>query len=121
MLILPIKKKWFDMIHSGEKKEEYREIKPYYDTRLMNAFGFILVDGQIVCGKCVPEEIRKDWPVPVIFRNGYRRNSPQIKAYCNLKVGKGKPEWGAEPGKLYYVLDIVKTEEYTKVGVSYVN
>ena len=30
MLTLPIKKKWFDMILSGEKKEEYREIKPYY-------------------------------------------------------------------------------------------
>lgn len=25
MLTLPIKKKWFDMILSGEKKEEYRE------------------------------------------------------------------------------------------------
>lgn len=33
MLTLPIKKKWFDMILSGEKKEEYREIKPYWDTR----------------------------------------------------------------------------------------
>lgn len=33
MLTLPIKKKWFDMIVSGEKKEEYREIKPYYDSR----------------------------------------------------------------------------------------
>ncbi len=34
MLILPIKKKWFDMIKKGEKKEEYREIKPYYDSRI---------------------------------------------------------------------------------------
>lgn len=25
MLTLPIKKKWFDMILSGEKQEEYRE------------------------------------------------------------------------------------------------
>lgn len=33
MLILPIKRKWFDMILSGEKKEEYRDIKPYYDTK----------------------------------------------------------------------------------------
>ena len=41
MLTLPIKKKWFDMIVSGEKKEEYREIKPYYDSRFMNAFGFL--------------------------------------------------------------------------------
>ena len=30
MLTLPIKKKWFDMTLNGEKKEEYREIKPYY-------------------------------------------------------------------------------------------
>ena len=28
MLILPIKRKWFDMILSGEKKEEYRDITP---------------------------------------------------------------------------------------------
>ena len=34
MLVLPIKKKWFDMILSGEKKEEYREIKRYYESRL---------------------------------------------------------------------------------------
>lgn len=44
MLILPIKRKWFDMILSGEKKEEYRDIKPYYDTRLMDAFGMIWVE-----------------------------------------------------------------------------
>lgn len=27
MLVLPIKRKWFDPILSGKKKEEYREIK----------------------------------------------------------------------------------------------
>ena len=37
MLTLPIKKKWLDMIASGEKKEEYREITDYYDTRFTNA------------------------------------------------------------------------------------
>lgn len=40
MLVLPIKKKWFDMILSGEKKEEYREIKPYYDSRLNKKVNF---------------------------------------------------------------------------------
>ena len=60
MLILPIKKKWFDMIASGEKKEEYREIKPYYDSRFMNAFGFLLVGGQMVYGEAATEEIRKE-------------------------------------------------------------
>ena len=30
VLHLTLKKKWFDMILSGEKKEEYREIKSYW-------------------------------------------------------------------------------------------
>ena len=41
MLILPIKKKWFDMILSGEKKEEYREIKPYYTSRFSKVFSMV--------------------------------------------------------------------------------
>ena len=107
MLTLPIKKKWFDMIVSGEKKEEYREIKPYYDSRFMNAFGFLLVGGQMAA----PEEIRKPWPVLVVFRNGYSKDSPEVVCKCTLQFGKGKPEWGAEPGTLYYVLKIEKVEE----------
>lgn len=90
MLILPIKKKWFDMIASGEKKEEYREIKPYYDSRFMNAFGFILVGGQMIYGDAAPEEIRKPWPVPIAFRNGYSKESPEIICKCTLHFGRGK-------------------------------
>lgn len=111
MLTLPIKKKWFDMIVSGEKKEEYREIKPYYDSRFMNAFGFLLVGGQMVYGETVTEEIRKPWPVPVVFRNGYSKDSPEVVCKCTLHFGKGNPEWGAEPDALYYVLKIEKAEE----------
>ena len=37
MLTLTIEKKWFDMILSGEKTEEYRELKRYYDSRFRNA------------------------------------------------------------------------------------
>lgn len=39
MLTLPIQKRWFDMILSGEKKEEYREIKEYYEIRFQNPRG----------------------------------------------------------------------------------
>lgn len=41
ILVLPVKKKWFDMICSGQKKEEYREIKPYYRSRFNNGIGDI--------------------------------------------------------------------------------
>lgn len=36
MLTLPIKEKWFDIIISDEKKEEYRSSTKYYQTRLQN-------------------------------------------------------------------------------------
>jgi hypothetical protein len=34
-LKLTIKKKWFNMIESGEKTEEYREITQYWINRLL--------------------------------------------------------------------------------------
>lgn len=116
MLTLPIKKKWFDMILSGEKKEEYREIKPHWEVRIQNAFGAVISikpTSTLICpyydilqGEDVPECIRKDAIQPVMFRNGYGRNAKCFVARCSVRVGKGKPEWGAEPGKQYFVLTI---------------
>ncbi len=124
MLILPIKKKWFDMILSGEKKEEYREIKEYYETRFQNLFGAITIhplyppdnfldrsEFELLQGEAVPEEIRKDSVQEIIFRNGYSKDSKAIKARCKLRIGKGKSEWGAEPDKQYYILEILSVEK----------
>lgn len=36
VLDLVIKHKWYDLIKSGKKKFEYREVKPYWDKRLFN-------------------------------------------------------------------------------------
>lgn len=96
MLILPIKKKWFDMILSGEKKEEYREIKSYYESRFANVFGEEYLSEN--ADKCPVKE--------VVFRNGYSSDSSSFTANCRLKKGTGKPEWGAEEGKEYYILEI---------------
>lgn len=92
MLTLPIKKKWFDMILSGEKKEEYREIKPYYEKRFCH-----LWQGSLIGGNAE----RK-----IVFRNGYAKDSPYIIANCKLKAGEGKKEWGAAAGERYYILQI---------------
>lgn len=116
-MILPIKKKWFDMIKSGEKKEEYREIKPYYVTRFQNVFGAVVMPRSVLSGDMTPillqgnnvcSEIRKAAVQQVIFRNGYGSSDPAIVAECRLRIGEGKTEWGAEPGQLYFVLDIIK-------------
>lgn len=89
VLHLTLKKKWFDMIESGEKKEEYREIKPYWIKRLKYDF----------------------WPGRqfdiIRFKNGYGKNSPEMEVYLiNIQIGKGKTEWGAEPGKDYFVIKL---------------
>lgn len=94
MLILPIKKKWFDMIKSGEKKEEYREIKPYYDTRFR--------------GYYYPTTGMQPH---ILFRNGYSKNSPTIECKVCITKGAGKQEWGAEPNKEYYILDILEVHK----------
>lgn len=113
MIILTIKKKWFDLIKSGEKKEEYREIKPYYDSRLPKQFGMFREDNKLVIGNTWGYLKACSLKRQIIFRNGYKHNSPCITAICSLDIGAGKEEWGAEPGKLYYVLKIHEIVEGT--------
>jgi len=76
ILHLTLKKKWFDMIASGEKKEEYREIKPYWIKRMHF-------------------DIWNTKPFDYIeFKNGYGKNAPKIRLECNkIEIGKAKPEW----------------------------
>jgi len=107
MLTLPIKKKWFDMIKSGEKKEEYREIKPYYTSRFTRQLPTL--DYEIIGTGLKSKTLLSTFPV--IFRNGYSKNSPSIKCYVRLEVDYGIKEWGAEPNKLYYVLKIQSVEK----------
>ena len=85
-LHLTIKKQWFDMILSGVKTEEYRDIKPYYNLRL----------------------IGREYE-SVVFRNGYARDAPILTVELKtIRFGTGKPEWGAEEGKTYFVLSLGK-------------
>lgn len=110
MLTLPIKKKWFDMIKYGEKKEEYREIKPYYDNRFLKNDIYPIMP---ILREMLKEEKLAIYKT-ILFRNGYSSKSPTIKCSVDINIGYGKEEWGAEPNKLYYVLKILNMEEMKK-------
>lgn len=88
MLTLPIKKKWFDMILSGEKPEEYRSLTPYYVSR----FGKYKTGSIETC----------------LLRNGYSSTSPTLEIKYTLEIGQGKKEWGAEIGVNYFKLKIIE-------------
>ncbi|MBN2640357.1 MAG: ASCH domain-containing protein [Victivallales bacterium] len=94
ILHLTLKKKWFDMILSGEKKEEYRKFKPYWLKRLMNEYN-----------------VWKDFDI-IRFTNGYGADKPSIDVeFLDVCIGVGKPEWGA-PGVAVFVLtfgEIIET------------
>jgi hypothetical protein len=103
VLHLTLKKKWFDMIASGEKKEEYRDVKMYWATRLMN--GFPATYG---IDKVQPDFKDFDY---IHFTDGYNRPRHLNIKLDGIKFGYGIREWGAEPGKEYFVIklgDILK-------------
>lgn len=103
-LHLTLKKKWFDMILSGEKKEEYREIKPYWFNRLQYPFS---------------EKYRPYTHVK--FKNGYSKSAPEMIVEClGIEKGKCKADWsyGAiedhfviKLGKILETKNLVKTDQ----------
>ena len=55
------------------------------------------------------------------FRNGYGKDAPELIAECRLRIGTGKPEWGAAEEEEYYILSIEKLtwNSFTKRGGIY--
>lgn len=87
ILHLTLKKKWFDMILSGEKKEEYREFKPYWINRFKK--------------NCSYRIIR--------FTNGYGKDKPSFDIELKqFDYNRGLVKWGAEKNKKYFVLRLGK-------------
>lgn len=82
---MTLKKKWFDMILSGEKSEEYRTMKSYWQTRLDGGY-------DAIC-----------------FKNGYASSAPKfVIELKKIRGGLGKEEWGAPVGKQVYILELGK-------------
>jgi len=91
-LHLILKKKWFDLILSGEKKEEYREIKDYWQKRL--------------CGSD-PDDQGFYYFDTITFTNGYAKDAPRfVIDLIDIRVDSGNPKWGAEEGVKYFVLTL---------------
>lgn len=96
VLQLILRKKWFDMIASGIKSEEYREIKPHWIKRLTNR-GYDFVR----------------------FRNGYGKNAPQmVVELMEIVTGFGVVDWGAPSNEQVYIIRLGAIIHVTKVLMS---
>lgn len=81
ILRLTLKRKWFDMIASGEKREEYRVPGPWILSRLE--------------GKTYDR---------IEFKNGYGKDVPTMEVEClGWSIDFGQIAWGAGFDKLVVI------------------
>ena len=101
-LTLHLKKKWFDMIKAGIKKEEYREMTQYWHNRLYKKGDFTFNEYDII-----------------VFKLGYPKKGDKERTleFINpiIRIGYGKEEWGAEKYRQYFIItwnNEIKQEYY---------
>lgn len=109
ILHLPLKSEWYNLIESGTKTEEYREIKPYWIKRLCT---------KETISKLNVDSISNDRKAlmtlygmniiqfknfnKVKFTYGYTKKSMTFEV-INITIGKGRKEWGAMDDLLFII------------------
>lgn len=103
ILRLTVKKRWFDLIASGEKKEEYREVKPYWFERLVFEHNKVFAyctgytyKSRLFRNEGVDHICRNKQSMfgfkPFDFveiKNGYSKNAPTVLVECKgIEIGK---------------------------------
>lgn len=99
ILDLPLKAKWYDMIESGVKTEEYREVKPYWSKRLL---GF---DAPLFSHRYDYEQANVKGYTHVRFRYGYTKRT-MLREIESIRFGYGNPEWGAPKDKQVFIIKL---------------
>ena len=117
-LTLSLKKQWFNMIKSGEKKEEYRKLNEYWIKRLLlcseselddvwDAASEFINPTQRLNKHLVINECIKHFD-SIVFTLGYPKadDTERRLVFKNpkIRIGQGKPEWGAAVGVNYFVI-----------------
>ena len=114
ILDLPLKKEWYEMIESGVKTEEYREIKPYWCNRLLSMYPFITRYWEGILERVRKSEIDFDEVLlehgtrdytHIRFRYGYTKRT-MLFELKGITIGKGNTEWGAPEDKEVFILKL---------------
>ena len=121
-LHLSLKNKWFEMTKAGIKTEDYREINDYWASRFLRDKESKLTIEQIVryilnhkyYGY---EEVQSIFKYHYFFLKDFNHNKMTLGypkstnterilkfEHKGIEIRTGKPEWGAEVDKLYFVI-----------------
>ena len=83
VLDLVLTYKWYDMIESGEKPEEYRDNTPYWRKRLQSGKRY----------------------THVCFHRGYTAKT-MVFRYDGLRMGRGNTQWGAPADRDVFIISL---------------
>jgi len=116
ILHLSLKREPFEMIASGIKLEEYREVKPYWIKRLTVKSCHQL--GQLDLIKALMHKQSFEKYDVVRFRNGYAKKDPEIDVVCNgIHYGMANEDWiGFLTQNWYFCIElgkIISIKNYT--------
>lgn len=118
-LQLSLKRKWFEMTKAGIKTEDYRELNEYWAKRLLKKIhtphgGYLSPMSDFLNGKYDFLEWQQFAGSPFakfdynIMTLGYPKSTDTERIikfeHAGIEIRTGNPEWGAEPGKLYFVI-----------------
>ena len=82
------------MYSCGIKPGKYGDCQEVIGTKVLWTFP---------CHKCDHSEMKGF--THAVCRNGYSKGAPVITEEIeSITIGTGRPEWGAEPGKIYFVI-----------------
>ena len=121
-LQLSLIKQWFELTKAGIKTEDYREINEYWVKRFLyhkeskltveeivrfiknyKYYGYVDVSAIFTYHDLSFKEFDQN-----IMTWGYPKstNADRILKleHAGIEIRTGNPEWGAEPGKLYFVI-----------------
>lgn len=96
---LVLKHKWYDMIASGEKKEEYRDCTSYWTKRLLGHCRWIFGLARGCTRSRIPVKEKKT----VTFHRGYSSTTMTWEIQ-EFSYGMGVPEWGAPDKKCLIIV-----------------
>lgn len=115
-LHLTLKKQWWNMIESGEKTEEYREIKPYWIRRLCRYWDTLengATENKCINGGCKLRLLcQHDETVCTKYDYVCFHYGRTARTMCFelrwIEIGYGKPELGAPENEKVFIIKLGK-------------
>jgi hypothetical protein len=115
-LRLPLTRKWFEMTKAGVKTEDYRDVNHYWIKRLMTKKYNNLYPSEKEAVDGILQHIDPNYLVKnhskIFDCNTMTLGYPSATdierilrlEHTGIEIRTGNPDWGAEPGKLYFVI-----------------